>query len=373
MKPCFGSSASVSEMDYGEPPMLKLRHCRQHPYARSDTEGDTVRKLATIRVVHQVEPIEGADKIELAVVDGWKCVTKKGEFSVGDAVIYCEIDSFLPVREEFEFLRKSSLRTMEDREGFRLRTVKLRGQISQGLLLNPAILARSVAVGDDVTEELGIVKYEAPIPACLGGTVVGPFPAFVFRTDEERIQNLATEFDSYRGKPFYISEKVDGTSFTAFFHEGNFGVCGRNWQLAEDKANSHWRIVRDRNLQQKLESRGRSIAIQGELAGPGIQGNRYALKDLELFVFNVFDIAASAYLKKAEMEAICEELELKTVPAVGLQEVPDSMDEILKLAEGKSLLNPGTEREGLVWVSGAADARISFKTISNRYLNKYGE
>ena len=331
-----------------------------------------MRKLATIRTVNETRPIEGADMIELAVVDGWKCVTKKGEFSVGDYVIYCEIDSFLPVRDEFEFLRKSSLRTMDEREGFRLRTVKLRGQISQGLLLNPSLLGRSFEPGEDVTDELGIVKYEAPIPACLGGEVIGPFPSFVSKTDEERIQNLAIEFGSFRGKAFYVSEKIDGTSFTAFFNE-SFGVCGRNWQLAEDDTNSHWRVVRSLDLATRLQNLGHAIAIQGELVGPGIQKNRYALKEPELFVFNVFDIQASSYLNKSSMEAICVELGLKTVPQVEILAVPDTIDEILGIAEGTSQLNPKMEREGLVWVHGSGEDRISFKTISNKFLAKYGD
>lgn len=332
-----------------------------------------MRKLATIRTVHETRPIDGADMIELAVVDGWKCVTKKGEFAVGDAVIYCEIDSFLPVQEEFEFLRKSSLRVMDEREGFRLRTVKLRGQISQGLLLDPRILGREFSVGEDVTEELGIVKYEPPIPACLGGDVVGGFPAFIAKTDEERIQNLAADFYSFRGQPFYVSEKIDGTSFTAFIHEGEFGCCGRNWQLAEDESNSHWRVVRDLNLRERMGTLGRSLAIQGELVGPGIQKNRYALKSPTVFVFNVFDIATSAYVDKAEMEAICRELDLSIVPPIGEINVPDCMDAILTLAEGKSALNPKTEREGLVWVRSFGDDRVSFKTISNKFLAKHGD
>jgi len=332
-----------------------------------------VRKLATIRVVAETRAIEGADAIELALVDGWRCVTKKGEFAVGDAVIYCEIDSFLPVREDFEFLRKSSLKVMDGREGFRLRTVKLRGQISQGLLLDPSILGRKAAIGEDVTEELGIVKYEPPIPACLGGDVVGGFPAFIAKTDEERIQNLAADFDSFRGHAFYVSEKIDGTSFTAFVHEEQFGVCGRNWQLAEDESNSHWRVVRDLNLRGRMKTLGRSLAIQGELVGPGIQKNRYALKAPTVLVFNVFDIAESAYVPKAEMEAICRELDLSIVPPLGEMNVPNCRDAILTFAEGKSVLNPKTEREGLVWVRGSGDDRVSFKTISNKFLAKYGD
>ena len=332
-----------------------------------------MRKLATIRTVTETRPIDGADMIELAVVDGWKCVTKKGEYAAGDPVIYCEIDSFLPVREEFEFLRKSSLKTMEDREGFRLRTVKLRGQISQGLLLDPSMLGRPFAVGEDVTDELGIAKYEAPIPACLGGDVVGGFPAFIAKTDEERIQNLASDFDSFRGKEFYVSEKIDGTSFTAFVNDGEFGVCGRNWQLAEDQTNSHWRVVHSFSLHERLPCLGRSLAVQGELVGPGIQKNRYGLKEPTVFVFNVYDIEASAYLGKSEMEAVSEQLGLQTVPMIGSFSVVENIDEMLASAEGKSVLNPKAEREGLVWVHGSGDDRISFKTISNRFLAKGGD
>ena len=117
-----------------------------------------MRRLATVRKISRIDPIENADRIQVATVDGWKCVVKAGDFSEGDAVIYCEIDSFLPVRPEFEFLRKSSFKRMGDLEGFRLRTVKLRGQISQGLLLPVSILGRAAEVGEEVTEELGIVK-----------------------------------------------------------------------------------------------------------------------------------------------------------------------------------------------------------------------
>lgn len=186
-----------------------------------------MRKLASVRIVAQTCPIDGADLIEAAVVDGWKCVVKRGEFKPGDPVIYCEIDSFLPIRDEFEFLRKSSFKTMGDQEGFRLKTVKLRGQISQGLLLPVSILNRDAVPGEDVSEELGIQKYEPPIPACLTGEVIGPFPVSIQKTDEERVQNLAQDFASYSGQLFYVTEKLDGTSLTAFYDSG-FGVCGRN-------------------------------------------------------------------------------------------------------------------------------------------------
>lgn len=126
------------------------------------------------------------------------------------------------------------------------------------------------------------------------------------------------------------------------------------------------------NLSDKLAATGRRLAVQGELIGPGIQKNRYQLKQQELFVFNIFDIDQYAYLDKAEMANVCEQLELTTVPVIDQQSVPASIDEILKLAEGKSVLNTKTEREGLVWVHGSGQDRISFKTISNKFLARNG-
>lgn len=332
-----------------------------------------MRKLATIRIVNDLKPIEGADLIELAIVDGWKCVVKKGDFTVGSPVIYCEIDSFLPIRDEFEFLRKSSYRKLESHEGFRLRTMRLRGQVSQGLLLNTTLLGRPFEIGEDVTGELGITKYDPPLPTSLGGNVLGPFPTFISKTDEERIQNLSNDYHSFFDKPFSVSEKIDGTSFTAFLNNGIFGVCGRNWELAESEQNSHWRIARTLNIHERLASISGSYALQGELVGPGIQGNRYKLKALELYLFNIFDIQNSSYVDKETFEQICGKLGLKSVPKIGVFEVPHSIDEILTFAEGASLLNSNTEREGLVWVYGSGNSRISFKTISNRFLTKYDE
>lgn len=329
-----------------------------------------MRKLASVRVVSEINPIQDADMIEVAVVDGWKCVVKKNEFHVGDAVIYCEIDSFLPIREEFEFLRKTSYKKMGDEEGFRLRTVKLRGQISQGLLLPVSVVKRPVDIGEDVTTELGIQKYEPPIPACLTGEVVGPFPSVIQKTDEERVQNLAADYPSFRERLFYVTEKLDGTSFTGFY-DREFGVCGRNWQYAESDGNSYWQIANRLELPQKLAGLGRRLAIQGELIGPGIQSNRYKLKEQQLYVFNVFDLDQIAYLEKSEVGELCERLGLQTVPFIEERTVPESIDQILALAEGKSQLNGTTEREGLVWVHGSGRDRISFKTISNRFLAKY--
>ena len=332
-----------------------------------------MRKLATVRQITEMKAIAGADMIELAVVDGWKCVVKKGDFQPGDRVVYCEIDSYLPIKEEFEFLRKSSFKKMGEQEGFRLRTIKLRGQISQGLLLPISVLNSESSLGDDVTEQLGFVKYEPPLPTCLAGEVVGPFPSMCEKTEEERIQNLASDYDSYRDKTFFVSEKIDGTSFTAFFDNDQLGVCGRNWQYKPSDTNSYWQMANALDLESKLRKLDREsnrIAIQGELVGPGIQGNLYKLKQHQLFVFNIFDIEKFAYVEKQEMGEICQRLGLEQAPFLEERKVPATIDEILALAEGKSVLNNQTEREGLVWVHGSGRDRVSFKTISNKFLVK---
>lgn len=333
------------------------------------------RKLARVEKIVDIQPIKGADKIEVATVKNWKVVVKKDEFSIGENVVYFEIDSFLPIRDEFEFLRKSSYKKMaDDSVGFRLRTVKLRNQISQGLIMPISILGDYEAtLGEDVTELLGVVKYEAPIPAELDGVVVGDFPSFIQKTDEERIQNLSEEYEEYKKVKFFASEKMDGTSSTFFINEGEFGHCSRNWQLVFNPNNTFGRIITQNNLEEKLLNFGRNIAIQGEIIGEGVQGNKYKLIGQKLLVYNIFDIDKYQYVQKSEMVEICKLLNLETVPTIFEEfTLPETIDELLEIANGKSKLNPNVEREGLVWVS-IDGRRISFKTISNEFLIKFDE
>jgi RNA ligase (TIGR02306 family) len=199
-----------------------------------------MRKLASIQTIAAAEPIPNADAIERLRILGWSVVGKRGEFRPGENVVYCEIDSLLPESPEFEFLRKSSFKaaiieggqTLQ-RAGFRIRTVKLRGQVSQGICFPPSILppGTPTEVGTDVTDALGIIKYEPPVPAGMGGRVKGGFPAFLPKTDETRIQVLEALLTRYRGLPFFMTEKLDGTSFTAFLRNGEFGLCSRNQWL----------------------------------------------------------------------------------------------------------------------------------------------
>jgi RNA ligase (TIGR02306 family) len=338
------------------------------------------RKLATIRKISELRGIEGADKIELAIVDGWQVVVAKDvEHKVGNKVVYCEIDSFLPIRDEFEFLRKSSYKKMGDQEGFRLKTIKLRGQVSQGLILPISVLpvaqfasAHDLPEGMDVTEMLGIVKYEPPIPAELAGKVKGGFPSFLHKTDEERVQNLVKEYGEWKYQSkhkFYVTEKLDGSSATYYINNGEFGVCSRNLELLETEGNTFWKVARELDLENKMKSLGKNICFQGELIGEGIQGNPYKIKGQTVRFYTGFDIDKRERIPFVNFAVTLQDLSLDIVPVLNEDYgfmLPETVEDMLKYAEGKSVLNANTEREGVVVRS--MDGTISFKAISNKFL-----
>ncbi|HPC09515.1 MAG TPA: RNA ligase (ATP) [archaeon] len=330
-----------------------------------------MRKLATIERITKIAPIDGADKIELASILGWNVVIKKGEYNVNDLVVYCQIDSILPEKPEFEFLRNSK---------FRIRTVKLRGQISQGICFSLAILPNEIQeyihktkniVGYDVTEILGIIKYEPPIPAELSGEVKGKLPSFFQKTDEDRIQILPDIPLTYGGQSFIVTEKLDGSSCSFYYNNGDFGVCGRKWEYVESETNTMWKFAKENDLKNKFRNLGRNLAFQGEVIGENIQKNKYKLKGQTVRFFRIFDIDRYEYLPYEEMCELINELKLQTVPIIDWNyKLPNTMEEILEYAVGKSKLNPQTEREGLVFVKYELknQGRLSFKAISNKFL-----
>jgi RNA ligase (TIGR02306 family) len=338
------------------------------------------RKLSTIRKIKDIVHIEGADAIELALVDGWQVVVAKNVgHKVGDKVVYCEIDSFLPIKEEFEFLRKSSYKKVGDQEGFRLKTIKLRGQISQGLILPYSVIpiaqfasAYDLPEGMDVSEMLGIVKYEPPVPAQLAGKIKGSFPSFLRKTDEERVQNLEKEYTEWgfsSNHQFYATEKLDGSSFTCYLKDGVFGVCSRNLDLLETEDNTFWQVARSLDLENKLKSLGKNICFQGEMVGSGIQGNHYKMKEQTVFFYNIYLIDEMEYMGFYDFRQTLIDLELLSVPVLSIPfQFPGdfTVSALLNEAEGKSILNPVVEREGLVIRS--LDRTISFKAISNKFL-----
>lgn len=334
-----------------------------------------MRKLVTIRQISNLEPIPDATAIEVATVDGWKIVVKKGEFSIGDICVYFEIDSFLPIRPEFEFLRARSLKRMAGQDGFRLKTIRLRGQVSQGLLLPLSILGaahetfaiNADSIGADVTEQLGVQKYDPPVPAELAGMAKGNFPSSIPKTDQERVQNLSSELPTYKQQLWEVTEKLEGSSMTCYMIDGEFGVCSRNLDLKRSDSNTFWKVAISDDLEAKLLSLEKNIAFQGELVGEGIQGNIYRIKSHKFYCFDIIDIDKSTYYTPDERRMTCKQLGINHVPVLhfDFDLSGESMQRIIDMADGTSVLCD-TKREGIVFKSVSSTA--SFKAISNRYL-----
>ncbi|MBA4410755.1 MAG: RNA ligase (ATP) [Odoribacter sp.] len=338
-----------------------------------------MRKLASIQTIKALEPIEGADAIEKATVLGWQLVVKKNDFKVGDKVVYCEIDSLMPDRPEFEFLKP---------RGMRIRTIRLRGQISQGICFPLSILPPDFEVAEDAdcTEVLGISKYEPPIPACLSGIMKGKFPSFIPKTDETRVQVIQKLLDKYKGEKCYVTEKVDGSSGTYYINNGEFGVCSRNLELLEDDENSFWKVARELDIENKLRSLNGNFALQGELIGEGIQDNKLKLRGQTIRFFNAFDINKFEYLPFKPFFDLMDKLKLPAVPLISSEyELSNDIDEIVRMATIKSKICPENWAEGIVIRplnekidlilsnENFNNGRVSFKAINPEFLLKYGE
>lgn len=351
-----------------------------------------MRKMASIRSIDNIEPITGADSIEVATVGGWKVVVKKGEFKTNDLVVYLEIDSWVPTSLAPFLSKGKEPKVFNGVEGERLRTVKLRGQISQGLLLPIDCTTISdgegnvisVSEGDDVTEFLGIQKWERPLPTQLQGQAKGNFPSFIRKTDQERCQNLQKNiFVDWKDLEWEISLKLDGSSLTGYYNNGETGICSRNLELKDNDENSGNSFIQTFNssgLKDAIKSIGRNVAVQGEMMGEKIQGNRENLTGTILFIFDVFDIDNQQYMtpqdrlefinllfKNGYTGDIAPILNSKTtLHNIGISNITD----LLSFADGESINNP--VREGVVFKC-VTNGDISFKAISNKFLLKGGD
>ena len=345
------------------------------------------RKLAHIERIVKISSIPDADKIEKVQVLGWECVAKKGEFKEGELCVYIEIDAMIPKCIWSGFLWREG----DTKDKYRLKTCKLKGQVSQGLVLPISILSyysedvdsKSVLQeGDDVTQLLCIEKYIPHIPANLQGEIEGDFPFFIPKTDENRIQAYPQLLDIMRGKEVTISEKLDGTSASYFLKDLHFGVCSRNKELKLNDNNLYWKIAKQYDIENKLnwlnkESGGIEFAIQGEIIGQGVQSNKYKLEGNRLYVFNVYNISEHKYLEHEEMQKFCESLQLTYVPPLGQITLNHTVEELVELSKGYTVLNPEQIwREGIV-VRGIKEeviekyGRFSFKAINPNFLLKY--
>lgn len=330
-----------------------------------------MRKLASIQEITELHPILNADAIEVAKVLGWHVVVKKDEFKVGDKVIYVEIDSILPQRSEFEFMAARH---------YRVKTIKLRGQVSQGICFPLSILpVNEYFLDDDVTEILDITKYEPMIPASLSGMVKGNFPSFLMKTDETRVQNLQGLLTSFKDTPCYVTEKIDGSSCTFYIKDNEFGVCSRNIDLKETEGNAFWQMARKLDIEERMRAMGFNFAIQGELFGPGIQGNKYKATELQVRFFNAFDIDEFKFLDFDDfINLVCYDLDLYVVPVIDDSYLlVDDIDAIVEYSKGNSVICSSTKREGIV-IRPTREinthmGRMSFKAINPDFLLKYDE
>lgn len=327
------------------------------------------RELASIQRVEDVQPIENADAIEKIRVRDWWCVAKKGEFLRGDLCVYFEIDSLLPAIPQFDFLAKGSqvvtvpLDTGGEASGYRLKTVRLRGQISQGLALPLSSFGLS-PYDTDIARAIGVHKWEAPISKAAMGFARGPFPSFIPRTDEERVQNMRAEINAHLGELCYITEKLDGTSLTMFRdNDGSLHVCSRNMDCKEGD-NLYWEAARP-----YFDSLRDGIAVQGEVVGESVQSNPLKLKGRQLYAFNVYDFRSGSYVNFPD---ICAATSVPIVPIIEVShELTDDIAGMIASADGPSSLNPSCAREGIIIRTvDQGPRRLSFKCISNSYLLK---
>jgi hypothetical protein len=353
--------------------------------------------LASIQKILKLEPIEGADLIEKSTVLGWEIVVKKGEYKVGDLCSYIQIDTVVPELPEYEFLR--------DRK-FRVRTIKLRKQISQGLIV-PLPIGKWKE-GDDVTEILGVKKYEKPdtnperyekprMPKVLYKKWIylfkynflyktfpslqkksrSPFPThLVSITDEERIQNIPHVLTQYASKSFVLSYKLDGSSITIIHSrvlgKSKFRICSRRFEL-HDKKNDWHKVFTDTMFNNeiiKLVSYFQTddIIVQGEAIGK-FNGNHHNLQAEQIRLFNIY-VDGKRLNQKTFLE-VCLANNIPHCPLYKEVILNHTLPEILKVSEIKDLINPNVDAEGLVW--RCIEDNFSFKVINNKFLLKNNE
>ena len=342
-----------------------------------------MRKLASVQIIKEVKEHPNADRLEILSFNniGWQCVSRKGEFKSGEQCIFFEIDSLISMKHEW-------IRFLQDKDKpsapARLKSRRLRGELSQGLALPINILMAykdqldqwPLVEGQDLTSTLEIQKYEPVIPACLNGEVKGARPSYTIKTDKDRIQAFPDLIQEFMGKLVYITQKIDGTSSTFVHKDGEDDVCGRNWSYKDTTENTYWEVAKKYDILAKLreirEKSGKNYAIQSECYGEGIQKNPLGIKGHDLMVFDVYDINERSFLDFYEFKGFCERLQIPTVPILQIVEFKWNIEELLELAKGK--YSSGKKQEGIVIVpmvgfnSTVLNGRATFKVINNDYL-----
>jgi RNA ligase (TIGR02306 family) len=364
------------------------------------------RKLATVERILDIVPIPGADRISLAKVKGWSCViAKKDSMKIGDLIVYFEIDSIVPDKPEFDFLKDSK---------FRIKSRKFKGAVSQGLIMLLSILpSRNWKEGDDVSDTIGVRKYDPEGDAeakmmeqkekiaktrlekylysqkwyrkllrFLTGEKQKGFPSFLPKSDEERLQNLKDDFcEREQNTEWTVTRKIDGQSLSAILMKNPnrfmrlfgkpyiFILCSRNLKLGKyTPNNNYWKVAKKydlENVMTRLIGNNEWVALQGESLAPGIQKNKYALTDNELYIYNL--VYPTGRVDDKTFRPMLEREGLKVVPLESYTfKLGATVAESVEKAKLKSVLKPDTWEEGLVLRDYSRG--ISFKIINPEFL-----
>jgi len=379
----------------------------------------TDRKLARVVVIDSIIEIPGANSIELAMVGGWQVVVGKGLYTPGEKCMYFEVDSLLPTAHpafaELADRLSSKLLFEIDGKGYaRIKTAKLMKQLSQGFCvpLTEVAVVGNVEVDTDYTKFLGILKYEkgeersmnnAGVAEGVKGKVAKPFPSFIPKTDQNRVQNIVPRYlqSVEKGEKFEKTFKLDGSSMTIWIKDGVTGVASRNVSFRlqtenkgfvqsfrdyfkqvkkhgfrhakfvtklEADVNAFTQMANNSGVLTALVREGRNLAVQGEMVGPSIQKNFEGVKSNQFYIYDIYDIDKQEYLLPAERVEFIEDYELTGVPFAGTVTLPPTVAEVIEdAAVAPSGLN-GKYAEGYVYKSVERD--FSFKVISNKYLLK---
>lgn len=335
-----------------------------------------VRKMASIQEIEEVKLIPDADKICAYVIQGYNVIDQIGKYSVGDNVVFVSPDSFVS-NSLCPFLTKPGKfpKTFNGVEGEKIKTIKLRGVYSQGLLLPISVcdfIESELFVGLDVSYPLGIEKWEPP-PEFTSADAKGTFPDFIRKTDQERVNSFFKDNSHlFETETFECTEKCEGSSITVYYYQGEFGCASRNLNLKRSEENTYWKTALEYDLETKLTNLGKNIAIQFELVGPKVSGNIYKLDKYHLFAFDVFNIDKQEYLNPSDRRELTKSLGLTDAPVLqsNMSLTGLTLEDILVMADGQSVLGTvGCLREGLVFKANS-DKRISFKSVSRKYLAK---
>lgn len=347
-----------------------------------------MRKLASIQYIHHITEIDGADRIELAHVLGWQCVVQKNMFHIGDLAVYFEIESLLPADDpRYEFLKQNT--GIVD-GGYRLKTLRFRGEISQGLLLPldqfPEITDDLRKPDTDVTNLLHVRKYEEEERATDFGTIIGTLPPEVPKTDETRVQNMPQLIDELGRHEYYISTKMDGSSHSVTVNrECEVHVTGHNYEYANDGKSSFYKYLLKNKIidamhKYNIKEDLQTLTFQGEFCAPGIQGNPVKLKEPHWYVFTVLIDGKRVGLDK--MQEVCTACGAEMVPieerGIDFNKKYPTVDAVLARAD-KSMYSSGVKAEGIVirpvepCYSSTIRAMLSMKAVSNKYLLKKGK